>query len=87
MAAFTAKRVTGLEPAAFSLEGGQPGAQAIADEGAYVRHDPAPSYSAIFPTPEAHTDPDLVTVAAAWAGLPPALRAGILAMVKAAKPT
>ena len=31
------------------------------------------------------TDPDLAQVAAAWPTLPPALRAGILAMVKAAK--
>jgi hypothetical protein len=31
--------------------------------------------------------PDLATVAAGWADLPPALRAGILAMVRAAAPT
>jgi hypothetical protein len=31
-------------------------------------------------------DPDLAAVVAAWADLPPALRAGILAMVKAATP-
>ena len=32
------------------------------------------------------TDPDLVAVANAWPTLPPALKAGILAMVKAANP-
>jgi hypothetical protein len=32
------------------------------------------------------TDPNLATVVAAWPTLPEAIRAGILAMVKAAKP-
>jgi hypothetical protein len=32
------------------------------------------------------TDPDLAAVVAAWPELPPAVRAGILAMVKAASP-
>jgi len=35
-------------------------------------------------TPPEPTDPELAAVAAAWPGLPPALRAGIAAMVKAA---
>ncbi len=33
------------------------------------------------------TDPDLAAVVAGWADLPPAIRAGIVAMVKAATPT
>lgn len=37
--------------------------------------------------PEAPSDPDLARVVGAWADLPPALRAGILAMVNAASPT
>jgi len=35
-------------------------------------------------TPDATADPDLAAVVSAWPGLPEALRAGILAMVKAA---
>ncbi|MFN0012893.1 MAG: hypothetical protein ACKVS8_14765 [Phycisphaerales bacterium] len=38
----------------------------------------------MIPTPPTSPhDSDLAAVLAAWAGLPPALRAGILAMVKA----
>jgi hypothetical protein len=33
------------------------------------------------------TDPDLARLVAAWADLPPAIRAGIVAMVKAAMPS
>ena len=36
--------------------------------------------------PVAPVDPDLAAVAAAWPNLPPALRAGILAMVNASLP-
>ena len=36
------------------------------------------------PTPP--TDPELAAIAAAWPDLPPAIRAGIVAMVKAARP-
>ncbi len=35
-------------------------------------------------TPPTPTDPDLAAVVAAWADLPPAIRAGVLALVKAA---
>jgi len=35
-------------------------------------------------TPPKPTDPELAAVAAAWPDLPPAIRAGIVAMVKAA---
>jgi hypothetical protein len=38
------------------------------------------------PTPDA-TDPDLARLVAAWADLPPAIRAGIVAMVKATTST
>jgi len=39
------------------------------------------------PTPPAKpTDPELAAVVAAWPDLPPALRAGIVAMLKAATP-
>jgi hypothetical protein len=37
------------------------------------------------PTDACKTDPNLATVVAAWPTLPEAIRAGILAMVKAAK--
>jgi hypothetical protein len=36
-------------------------------------------------SPEAQTDPDLAVVLDAWPMLPPALRAGIVAMVRAVK--
>ncbi len=39
------------------------------------------------PTPPAKpTDPELAAVVAAWPDLPPAIRAGVLALVKAATP-
>jgi len=37
-------------------------------------------------TPTRPTDPELVAVVAAWPDLPPAIRAGVLALVKAAYP-
>ena len=43
------------------------------------------SVSHLFPTEYRETDPELAAVNAAWPTLPEALRAGILAMVKAAK--
>ena len=50
------------------------------------RGNATPSYSASYstpkPAPDAHADPELAAVVAAWADLPPALRAGIVAMVK-----
>jgi hypothetical protein len=38
------------------------------------------------PTDTCQTDPDLVALVAAWPKLPEAIKAGILAMVKAARP-
>ncbi|MDX2133031.1 MAG: hypothetical protein SFY69_13360 [Planctomycetota bacterium] len=38
------------------------------------------------PEPDAPTDPDLHAVVAAWPDLPPAIRAGVLALVRAAVP-
>jgi len=38
------------------------------------------------PTPPEHTDPDLARVVAAWPDLPPAIRAGVVALVAAAAP-
>ena len=40
-----------------------------------------PTHSA---TPNLPTDPELAAVVAAWPDLPPAIRAGVLALVKAA---
>ncbi len=42
------------------------------------------SYSTRNPTPDAPTDPELAAVVAAWSALPAAVRAGIVAMVRAA---
>lgn len=39
--------------------------------------------SAVSPAPERPTDPELASVVVAWPNLPPAIRAGIVAMVKA----
>ena len=41
---------------------------------------------ALLGAPGGRIDPDLAAVASAWAGLPDALRAGIMAMIKAAAP-
>ena len=45
------------------------------------RVEPLPSY---LPTDIRQSDPDLLAVAEAWPELPEAIRAGILAMVRAA---
>jgi hypothetical protein len=44
-----------------------------------------PDDSAPDPTPAVPPDPDLAAVVAAWPDLPPAIRAGVLALVKAGK--
>ena len=46
---------------------------------------PAPCLAHHLPTDTCKTDPDLAAVMAAWSKLPEAIRAGILAMVKAAR--
>ncbi len=43
-----------------------------------------PSFAHHLPTDTCKTDPDLAAVVASWPELPEALKAGILAMVKAA---
>ena len=45
---------------------------------------PAHSVAHHLPTDTCRTDPDLAAVVAAWTELPKAIRAGIVAMVKAA---
>ncbi len=62
------------EKQAFSESGG-------AESGAPRADSPSPTTP---PTPPA--DPDLARVIAAWADLPPAIRAGVVALVDAAKP-
>jgi hypothetical protein len=47
-------------------------------------HRGAKPVSHSFPTDTCQTDPDLATVVNAWDRLPEAVRAGIVAMVKAA---
>ncbi len=46
--------------------------------------EPAPGVAHHLPTDTCKTDPDLAAVVEAWPDLPEALKAGILAMVKAA---
>jgi hypothetical protein len=41
------------------------------------------SHSTSHPAPEAPADPDLAALVSAWSDLPPAVRAGIVALVKA----
>ncbi len=48
--------------------------------------EPAPGVAHYLPTDTRKTDPDLVAVIAAWPDLPEALKAGIVAMVKASSP-
>ncbi len=45
---------------------------------------PADALAPLLPTDNSKTDPDLAAVVDAWPTLPEALKAGILAMVKAA---
>jgi hypothetical protein len=84
----TEKRAKGFEPSTFSLEGGRHSSQVFENTSGCDGAGVAPSYSASFspqnPVPDTSGDPELAAVIAAWAGLPPALRAGIVAMVRAA---
>ncbi len=84
----TEKRATGIEPATFSLGSGHHIAEspvnAEASEGGSVTPSHSASYSTQNATPEAHADPELAAVVAAWSDLPAAVRAGIAAMIRAA---
>lgn len=74
---------TGLEPPRFPC-GKQGGPSEGGAQSGALPGDSAPKPApATPPTPPA--DPDLGAVVAAWPALPPALRAGIVAMVKAAR--
>ena len=70
------------------LEGCVSSAGTPVNTGETVGGLPTPSYSASSsnhePAPVANSDPDLAAIAAAWPDLPPAIRAGIVAMVGAA---
>lgn len=57
------------------------------DQGVSDGMNATPSYSSPVPRHEAATDCELGAVVAVWSDLPPAIRAGIVAMVKAATPT
>ena len=63
-----------------AAESGAVGARNIA-----IDPDSADSDASIGPNPGDETDPDLATFVEAWPTLPEAVRAGIVAMVKAAK--
>lgn len=78
---------TGLEPsrdsgekAGGSLSGGNKSGNKQADSG-------APAHLPPTPVPAKPTDPELAAVVAAWPGLPPAIRAGVIALVNAGNTT
>ena len=87
-AEFSAKRAKGLEPSTFSLGSGQHSAETPVNTEVSEGGSAAPSYSASYstpkPAPKAPADPELAAVVAVWSDLPPAVRAGIVAMAKAA---
>jgi len=72
------------------MEGGRYSAGETGNIGISEGVENAPSHTASSwdekLTPEAATDTELAAVVAAWPDLPPALQAGIVAMVKAATP-
>jgi hypothetical protein len=78
-----AKRATGLEPATFSLEGGQPLPQGADTPSTYNAGIPTPSDTPSDSGQKSPSDPDLRRVVGAWPDLPPAIRAGIVVMVAA----
>jgi hypothetical protein len=73
----------GFEPPAFSS-----GNTAVADSGGSKSGNILAGSDAATPTakPTPPPDPDLAAIVAAWPELPPAIRAGVLALVKAAIP-
>lgn len=83
----------GLEPLRFPSgntgdadSGGSKSGSTGADPHALKPADPAPPASLPQALPPAPADPDLAGVVAAWPHLPPAIRAGVLALVTAATP-
>lgn len=90
-AEFSGKRARRIELPTFSLGSGRHSAETPVNTEVSEGGSATPSYSASYstpkPAPEAPTDPELAAVVAVWSDLPPALRAGIVAMVKAATPT
>jgi integrase len=87
----SAKRARGLEPLTFSLEGGQYSKNNTVKKGSEISIANTPSHSASSskekPAPGDPSDADGRAVADAWADLPPAVRAAILAVVAAVKRT
>lgn len=69
--------LTGLETSAFPS-----GITHDSQTGGSKSGNTPPTQAPASPAPDAHADPELAVVVAAWADLPPALRAGIVAMVK-----
>ncbi len=84
----SAKRAIGIEPTTFSLGSGRHSAETPENTEVFEGGSATPSYSASYSTPkstpEAPADPELAAVVRAWPDLPPAIRAGVLALVKAA---
>jgi hypothetical protein len=64
--------------------GGSKSGNILAGSGASTPPTTPPATPA--PTPAAPADPELAAVVAAWPNLPPAIRVGVLALVKAATP-
>jgi len=71
-----------MTTASGSLGCGRSSAEGAGKTGTYDTGGNTPSVSASVSTPE---DPELAAIVAAWPTLPSAMRAGVVAMVKAAK--
>ena len=80
-AILTEARPVGFEPATFGFEVRNHSAASTISKRPLCRQTPALAES--LPNDICKTDPDLAAVVEAWPDLPAALRAGIVAMVKA----
>jgi hypothetical protein len=77
----------GFEPSQFPPRKplvGDSGGSKTGNTGAETPPTPVSTSTPTPPAPEAPADPELAAVVAAWADLPPAVRAGIVAMVAVA---
>ncbi len=81
------KRVTGLEPATFSLGSGKPVPQPAVATGTYEDSKLTPGDSHGDSQAMDAGDPRLARLIDSWPNLPEALRAGITAMVAATEPS
>ena len=81
----TKKRVIGLEPTTFTLATCEHRTEASPNQELASPPADACTSACTNNAESPHADPDLTTIIDAWPTLPQAIRAGIVAMVRAAK--